>query len=128
MELLRGGYSTTASLPVQITRHSDQHNQSAPERFSWPLDDGVERPGSANQNVDRREPRVSGTTIWAGSVGAFPAEDEQADHGESGCAPLGMNDGHASEEEAVLGHGEADARSRQSTGRSRAEARNRDHS
>src|SRR6266849_4301298 len=80
--LLRSGYSTTASLPVEISRHADQHNRGTPESFGWPPDDGVECPGSTNQNVDRRQPRVSRAAIGAGNVGSFPAQDEQADDGQ----------------------------------------------
>src|SRR5580658_2069508 len=48
------------ALPIQISGHANQHNQSAPERLARPLDDGVERPGNAHQNIDCGQPRVSG--------------------------------------------------------------------
>src|SRR5208283_1707088 len=75
-------FGAAFALPIPIARHADQHNGGTPECFGWPLDDGVERPGGTDQNVDRGQPRVSGAAIGAGNLGAFPAQDEEADDGE----------------------------------------------
>src|SRR5208282_794517 len=82
MELLRSGYSTAASLPIQIPRDADQHNGRAPKGLGWPLDNGVERPCNSDDNVDRGQPRVSSATIGAWNVRSFPAQHEQADDGQ----------------------------------------------
>src|SRR5208337_3316289 len=70
------------ALPIPVSRNANQHNGCAPEGLAGPGDDRVQRPGSADQNVDRGKPRVSGAAIGAGNVGFFPAQDEQADDGQ----------------------------------------------
>ena len=40
-------------LPVQITRYANQNDCGTPKSFGGTGDDGVERPGRANEYVDR---------------------------------------------------------------------------
>src|SRR6266436_1717911 len=67
-------------VPVKIERNTRQHDSYSKECFPGLLTDGVHGPRSAEQQIKRRQPRISGTAIGPGCIWHFYAQNKDRAH------------------------------------------------
>src|SRR5215472_5224274 len=63
--------------PESVERRPEEDDRDADQRLFRSSDDGVQRPSSCHQEVQRRQIRVPGAAIRTGSVGPLAAQNKQ---------------------------------------------------
>src|SRR5947208_9655854 len=79
--LLHLRYSFATPLPVQISWHTQEHDDRTRQRLRRPRDDHIQRPSTANQNINYRQPGIAGAAVRTGDVRPLAPQHEYADDG-----------------------------------------------
>src|ERR1700733_5997767 len=81
-QLFRSRSGPVLLFPIEITGNTEKNNPQTGERLDWWREDRVQGPAAPDQNINRRQPRVSRTTIAARNFRLRPPQNEECDDRE----------------------------------------------